>query len=792
MSVKPIIWFSEIRERDLSLIGQKALSLGLMYHSKFPISSGFVLTTSAYLSFLEETGLKNKINELLSSLKLEDYEHLKSVSQQLQELILDAKMPFFIRDAITEAYSDLNVDMAVSKVVGRDVLNSLIKSGRDLPFVAIRSSIYSSEENVLTCGQYPSYLNVKNKDDVVLNVQKCWASLFNPRALYYRLKQEISHDSVLVAVIIQRMVDPQTSGVLTTFNPLTCNDSEIMIEAAFGFSDVLIHEGINLETYLLDKPTLTLTSKKSVRQDYGIFRDQYTGKNIKKELTEQEGSKQKLIEEEMNTLAKYAKILESVYKKRLLFEWMIERGRIYFLQFTPLLHEVSSEFALPEHTTKLLQGISSGSFIVSGNLKFAEHFSEFLNNPSAIFVVKTLSSACFDALKNVKGIILEEGGFTSYAAVVCRELHIPCIVGATSALQILHEGDFVTLDCVHGIVYSGTSIVVSEPETLFIPSPLQNKSSSFSEVGSGEDLAVLGTKLFLHLEDPRSFQKMQQPLFEGVFLPLDFIIAHLIGKHPLYFIQLGQQADYVSLLVEHISKIANLLAPNPLIVLFSNLKSDQYQRLIGGIQFESSEENSLLGLRGCSRYTHESFKQAFALEVKAIQQVRERGLRNVHVGLSFVRNVDDVRKCLKVLEEHQLYPGYDFKTYLVGSVPSLAFSPDEFACLPLSGLIIDLDCLTQTILGVDCTNIHLSSLNYLDERNAAVLKALSSLITSFKKQDKKVAVYGNNFIHHHDFFEFLIRTGVDTFAVHFDSLYQTRRLLGSLEKSILLHNFRNS
>ena len=280
MVAKPIIWFSEIANRDLNIVGGKGFNLAVMYNLKLPVPPGFVVTTTSYKFFLDENNLKTKIKNILKNLDVEDTEKLQDASKGIQNLILDVEVPELVKKAIVDAYEDLNVDRVVSKVLGdkSNALSSFIKAGRDLPFVAVRSSAnFEDSPEFSFAGQQETYLNVRGKEEVVVAVQKCWASLFTARAIYYRVRNNIPHEKVLIAVVLQKMVNSEVSGVLFSANPVTNNQEEIMMEAAFGLGEVVVGGQITPDNYILDKKSLNIKSKKIARQEYGLFRDVYTG-----------------------------------------------------------------------------------------------------------------------------------------------------------------------------------------------------------------------------------------------------------------------------------------------------------------------------------------------------------------------------------------------------------------------------------------------------------------------------------------------------------------------------------
>ena len=790
MTVPPVLWFSEISTNDNGIVGGKGLNLGVMYNLKLPVPAGFVITAQAYKFFIDKTGIQNKIISILNGLDVEDTEKLEAASKQIQEVVMDVDMPEIIKNAIVEAYDDMNVDRAVTKAIGKDVLNTFIKAGRDLPFVAVRSSATAEDQPEASfAGQQATYLNVRGKDEVVLSVQKCWASLFTARAIYYRTKNNYPHDKVLIAVVIQKMVNSDKSGVMFSVNPATNNESEIMIEAAFGLGEVVVGGEITPDTYIVDKNSLSVKSKKVARQEYGLFRDQYTGKNYKKNFNEREGSIQKLTEDEINRLSEYAKLLEEHYRKPMDSEWAVEAGKVYLVQTRPvttLLKKKEENKVETSNMKEIVRGLGASPGVASGKVKIVKDITELSKvEKGDILVTRMTSPDYVPAMKKATAIVTDEGGITAHAAIVSRELGTPCIVGTEKITQLVHDGDLITVDATNGIVYQGEIKIESQPN-------LQENVKQEVESNSNENESlVTGTKIFMNLGEPDKIDQYKNLQFDGIgLMRIEFIITDSIGKHPLYMIQTGQQQEYIDKLSGGISKVARTINPRPLVVRFSDFKTNEYKNLTGGEQFEPHEENPMIGWRGCSRYISDDFKEAFKLEIKAIKKCRENGLKNVHVMLPFVRNTDDVRKCLKLLENEDLVNNHEFRIYIMAEVPSVAFIPEEFAELGIYGASIGSNDLTQMTLGTDRDSARLGKMGYFDERNPAVLKAISNIIKGFKTHGKTVSICGQAPSEYPEIVEFLVKEGIDSISVSPDVVNKTRKLVASVERNILLDKIR--
>lgn len=795
--LQPIVWFSDLNKDSLPVAGGKGANLGIIYNLKLPVPPGFVVTCQAYEFFVKSEGIQNRILNILKNLDVEDTKALQKASNDIQEIILDADMPKIIKDAVVDAYEDLNVDRAVSKAISNNALNSLIKTGRELPFVAVRSSASAEDlPEASFAGQQATYLNVKGKDEVVLAVQKCWSSLFTARAIYYRTKNNFPHDKVFIAVVVQRMVNSEKSGVMFSANPATNNENEIMIEAAFGLGEVVVGGEITPDTYIVDKNTLDIKSKKVARQEYGLFRDKYSGKNTKTNLTSDKGSLQKISDEEITSLAEYGKKLEEHYHKPMDSEWAIENNKIYLVQTRPvttlLKKKSEAEKVEQTHAEKLLEGLGAGPGVGIGRVRIILDINE-LNKVETgdILVTKMTNPDFVVSMKKAKAIVTDEGGITSHAAIISRELGIPCVVGTEKATKILHDGDLITVDGTSGIVYNGdVNIQENSPQTI-----VEQVSSNISveENLPQANEVITGTKVYMNLGEPEKIDDYKNLPFDGIgLMRIEFIITDQVRKHPLYMIKNNQQQEYINILSDSIAKVARTINPKPLIVRFSDFKTNEYKNLEGGSEFEPHEENPMIGWRGVSRYISEAFIEAFRLELKAIKKCRDQGLKNVSVMLPFVRNTGEVLKCLNIMAEEGLVKSNDFGVYLMAEVPSIALIPEEFAELPITGASIGSNDLTQGILCVDRDSARLGKMGYFDERNPAVLKGLSNIIRGFKKHGKTISLCGQAGSEYEDFVEFLVKEGITSISVNPDVVFKTRKLVASTERNILLGKLRVS
>ena len=768
-----ILWFRDIKKEDIAYVGGKGANLGEMYNIPLPIPPGFVVTAQAYKKFLDYTGIKEQMMHILDNTNVDDNDELQSASNKVKEIILNAKMPSEIADDIAESYDNLNVNNDIIKQLNKDALN-MIKAGRDLPYVAVRSSATAEDlPEASFAGQQETYLNVKGVDRVISAVQNCWASLFTARAIYYRIKNNFPHEKVLIAVIVQKMVDSTSSGVMFSANPATNNTSEIMVEAAFGLGEVVVGGQVTPDTYIVDKETLKLKSKKIATQPYALLRG-YRDGNRKEILPKDKGSQQKITDEIILQLSEYGKKIEEHYGRPQDIEWATEKNKVYIVQsraITTLLKKREEAERISGHMKPILDGLSASPGIATGKVKIVNDVSELSKiMPGDILVAIMTSPDYVPAMKRAAAIVCDEGGITAHASIVSRELGIPCIVGTEKATKVLKENQLITVDATSGKVYDG-SVAIKE-----------SKEEVKEELGKE---IKTKTKVYMNLGEPEKISDYKNLQFDGIgLMRIEFIISSYIGKHPLFLIENHKQDMYIDKLAEGISKVASEINPKPVIVRFSDFKSNEYKGLEGGDRFEPHEDNPLIGWRGVSRYISDDFIEAFRLECKAIKKVRST-LKNVHVMLPFVRTTDEVKKCLEIMRTEDLVREEGFKVWLMAEVPSVSIIPEEFAKLDIDGVSIGSNDLTMLVLGIDRDSAKLGRMGYFDERNKAVLKAIENIITGFHKFNKTVSICGQSVSVYPEILKFVLRHGINSVSVNPDVVNKVKRQVAEIEEILM-------
>ncbi|MEW6069634.1 MAG: phosphoenolpyruvate synthase [Candidatus Thermoplasmatota archaeon] len=758
-----IQWIEELSKDNIALAGGKGANLGELLKGNFPVPNAFVITTGAFWSFLEESKTKQKIFDTLANVDVNNSEELNRVSLDIKKAVTEAEIPWQLEIDILDAYRKLGSEN----------------------FVAVRSS--ATAEDLPTAsfaGQQETFLNVKGDEELLQAVKKCWASLYTPRAIFYRVQHGFPHEKVAIAVIIQQMINSDVSGVMFTSHPVT-GDKKVVIEAGYGLGETTVGGKITPDTYVIDQQTLKIEDRKISAQKVKYTRSE-DGKSIEAEVPEELQHTQKLTEEQIYKLAEYGKRIEEFYTIPMDVEWCIENNNIYIVQARPAtalkpkvekVEELKKE-EVPIHEP-LLKGLPASPGIAKGKVVIIKDATELSKVKEGNILVTAMTSPdMVPAMRRACGIVTNEGGMTCHAAIVSRELGIPCIVGTSNATQILKEGMEITVDAKTGIVYPG--IVELKKEVV----------EEEREVAIAEYLPITATKILLNIGVPEKAEEYSKLPVQGVGLMREeFIVSSYIGKHPCALIEKGEENNFIDVLADGIERVAKAFYPRPVVLRTSDFKTNEYRALEGGDKFEALEANPMLGWRGCSRYTSKEFENAFRLELKAIKKVRDKGLSNIWVMLPFVRTVEEVKKITEIMSEEGLERSADFKLWLMAEVPSNIFLADKFAEL-VDGFSIGSNDLTQLILGADRDSEILAKLGYFDERNEAVKRAIEHLIKVAHEKGCTVSICGQAPSVYPEFTEFLVRAGIDSISLNPDAVKDTLRLVASIEQKLILEKVR--
>jgi len=777
-----ILDLKSIRKDMLSVAGGKGANLGELIAFGIRVPPGFVITSNAYKYFIEYNNLKEKIKEVLE--KEPDEE---SASEKIRSLILSALVPKDLEESIYKGYDSL------SKMVGKEVL------------VAVRSSATAEDiAEASFAGQQDTYLNV-SRSELIEAVKKVWASLYTARAISYRKAKSIDQLNISMAVVVQKMVNSRSAGVMFTLHPSTGDRNYIVIESSWGLGESVVGGKVTPDEVVIEKSSLKIVERRLSHKTSKIVYDPVARKNKTVQLTGEEADTMSINDEEAIELAKLALKIEEHYGRPMDIEWAIDSDlkfpdNVFIVQARPETYwsnkgkEEQKEKRSSGSGRILTKGIPASPGIAVGkarillDLKDAKNFQQ-----GEILVTKMTDPDWVPIMKMASAIVTDEGGRTSHAAIVSRELGIPAVVGTGNATKVIQDGQEITVDATRGIIYEG-KVVQEEGEK----SSAQTVTPQASVSGISREVLlslypVTATKIYMNLGQPDIINKYLDLPFDGIgLMRIEFIVSEWIKYHPLYLIKIGKPEEFVNKLAEGISMVASAIYPRPVVVRFSDFKSNEYKSLQGGTEFEPDERNPMIGWRGVSRYISKQYEPAFRLEVKAILKVREEmGLSNVWVMFPFVRTTWELNKAIKIMEEEGLRRSSDFKVWIMAEVPSVIVLADEFSKI-VDGFSIGSNDLAQLTLGVDRDSDLLARMGYYDERDPAVLESIRRLIRTAHKYGKTVSICGQAPSVYPEVVEFLVKEGIDSISVNPDAVITTRRWVASVEQKILLQGLRNN
>jgi pyruvate,water dikinase len=783
-----VLWFENLRKTDIPSVGGKNANLGEMTNAGIPVPPGFAITAYSYKKFIEDTGIATKIYEIIQETVKDanDPAQYEEASVKIRKLIESTTMPKDIENAIKSAYKELCKRLNLKDV-----------------FVAVRSSATAEDlPDASFAGQQETYLNVKGADEVIEKTVKCWSSLFTSRAIFYRTEKGFPHEKVFISVGVQKMVNSKAAGVIFTLNPVTGDTSQIVIEGNYGLGETVVSGAVNPDDFVVDKSSLKIIERRIVKKTLQYLRDTKTGKTIHSEVS---GGKQEqpcISDEEVLKLAELAKLIEKHYGKAQDIEWAIDSdlsfpSNIFIVQSRPETVWSTKLAQAPKaevegmKTAEMLKVVVKG--LAAGRRGFGIGVAKVVTNPQEaskimqkgdILVTDMTNPDYVPFMKLAGAIVTDKGGVTCHAAIVSRELGIPCVVGTENATKLMVSGKEYTVDSRSGVVYEGIMPALTEQL-----SSSTGTSAPQATVSGGvfQSVPVTATKIYMNLGVPEKIEDYKDLPFEGIgLMRIEFILASYIGEHPLYLIETGQSQKFVDKLADGIATVARAIQPRPVVVRFSDFKTNEYRELKGGEKYEIVEANPMLGWRGCSRYISQWYEKAFRLECKAIRKCREEwGLKNVWIMLPVVRTSWEAKKCLDIMREESLERSRDFKVWFMAETPSIAILADEFSKL-CDGFSIGSNDMTQGILMIDRDSERLGQMGYFDERDPAVERIIAHLIKVAHQNRCTVSICGEGPSNLPDFAEFLVRAGIDSISVNNDAVIATRKHVASIEQKIIL------
>lgn len=777
-----VLWYQELGMHDVGRVGGKNASLGEMIsnlaNAGVQVPGGFATTAEAFNEFLEQSGLEARIHEVLDSLDVDDVNALTEAGKNIRQWIIDTPFQGKLEEEIKTAFVTLQGD-----------------AGEEASF-AVRSSATAEDmPDASFAGQQETFLNVKGYEAVLVAIKHVFASLFNDRAISYRVHQGYDHKGVALSAGIQRMVrsDIASSGVMFTIDTESGFEDVVFITSSFGLGEMVVQGAVNPDEFYVHKPTLDKGLPAIVRRNLGskltkmvYSDDEAHGKQVSIVDIDAADSKTfSLTDDEVMELAKQAQIIEQHYKRPMDIEWAKDGadGKLYIVQARPETvrsredSQSIERFQLKGQSNIVVEGRAIGHKIGAGVAKVLDSIEEMDKIQAGDVLVTDMTDPDWEPImKKASAIVTNRGGRTCHAAIIARELGIPAVVGCGNATDSIKNGDKITVSCAEG-------------DTGFI----YGDELEFDVVTSRIDaMPELPLKVMMNVGNPdRAFDFARLPNAGVGLARLEFIINRMIGVHPKALLNFDSQPEelkeeisdmiagyespteyYIEKLVEGISTIGAAFSPEKVIVRMSDFKSNEYFNLVGGYQYEPDEENPMLGFRGASRYISEDFRDCFALECEAIKRVRNNmGLTNVEIMIPFVRTLEEGRQVIELLEEQGLKKGENgLRVIMMCELPSNALLADKFLDI-FDGFSIGSNDLTQLTLGLDRDSGLIAHL--FDERDEAVKALLSMAIQAAKKRGKYVGICGQGPSDHEDFAAWLVEEGIDSVSLNPDTVVET-------------------
>lgn len=770
---KLLVWFSEVGKGDIALVGGKGANLGEMTQASLPVPPGFIVTAEAYYQFLKANKLEGVIKKHLSQLDPENSKLLSHIAEGIQKVIKEHPLPKQLEDEIKKSYQELG----------------------DGP-VAVRSSATAEDlPDASFAGQQATYLNIEGHQKVIKAVRECWASLFGARAIYYRAVHKYDHLKVGIAVPVQKMIQSEVSGIMFTADPVSSDQSKIVIDAGMGLGEAIVSGSVTPDHYVVNKESLKIESKEISKQEWQFIRDK-SGENVHSSAPKEKLTSQKLTDEQIIKLAELGMKVENHYSAPQDMEWGFEGGSFYMIQARPIttLGDKSEGSSLKSEGGETGEGskssepgtdLATAEVLVTGaaaSVGRATGPVKVIHSPKDIdkilegdvLVTEMTSPDYVPAMRRASAIVTDTGGRTSHAAIVSRELGIPCVVGSGTATSALKTGQLVTVDGASGKVYKG-KVAMEKSAT---PTLTARQSGGYATT-----VPVTATKVYLNLAEPTKAVEYAELPVDGVgLLRAEFIVAN-IGEHPHSMMASGRSKEYVQKLSEGIGQIAQAFHPRPVVYRFTDFKTNEYKSLKGGEKYEEQESNPMIGYRGASRYIRDP--EEFALEIEAIKAVRDgMDLKNLHVMIPFVRRVDEFIRVRELLHRGGLKQSQDFKLWIMVEVPSTVFEIEKYIDEGVDGISIGSNDLTQLILGIDRDSSKLAT--EFDERYPAIMGAMIHVIKTCRRRGITASICGQAPSVYPEVTEALVKAGVTSVSVAPDVAVSTRKLIGSVEKKLLL------
>lgn len=749
-----VLKFNEIDREDIGLVGGKGANLGEMTRAGFPVPNGFCVTAQAYREMVKFNGFDSKIREMLDGVEVKDSDKLQRAADRIMKMVSKADIPDEMAESIIRHYRSLS-------------------SKTKNPLVAVRSSATAEDlPEASFAGQQSTFLDIKGEAAVIQAVRDAWASLFTARAIFYRETNGFDHFQVALAVPVQLMVASEVSGNMFTINPVNNDKRIIVIEAIWGLGEMIVQGTYTPDHYEVRRQDMTIYAREINEQKKELTRK--NGVNKEYPLPEWKVGRQKLEDDLIVKLAEIGEKLHSHYRFPQDIEWAMEGGKLYVVQTRPITTmeavERQSEMSLKEESSLrlLVKGDAASPGVAWGRpvvLKSAKEISKIKEGD--VLVAEMTTPDFVPAMKRAVAIVTNSGGQTSHAAIVSRELGVPAVVGSKDGTKVLKKEKLITVNGTTGEVFA------DKPK---------EQDLKYTKRGIGAGLVETATKVYVNLGEPELASSVAQKNVDGVgLLRAEFMMAQ-IGKHPKKMLRDGKRKEYVRSLAVGLAQFASSFGSRPVVYRASDFKTNEYQNLIGGRDFERPEPNPMLGYRGALRYITD--EQVFEMELEAIKMVRDKlGYKNLWLMIPFVHEPNELLKVKRIVAANGLSRSSSFKLWMMVEIPSNVILLEEFAKAGIDGISIGSNDLTMLTLGVDRDNEDVAGA--YDERNPAVLWMLETAIKKAVKLGLTASLCGQAASQYPDLVEKLVRWGITSVSVSPDAVERTREIVAQAEKRVI-------
>jgi pyruvate,water dikinase len=749
--------FERLSHDNVDYAGGKGANLGELTAAGFPVPPGFVVGAPAYAAFCDGGGLRERIEQRLAAVDVEDTAALERASAEVRAMAEAEPLPDWLGEAIGDAYDGLAGDDPLAPV-------------------AVRSSATAEDtESASFAGMNETLLNVRGRDAVLEAVRTCWSSLFGARTVYYRAKRGFGQASMDIAVVVQRQISSARSGVMFTIDPASGDTGKLIIEGAFGLGESVVSGSVSPDRYVVAKEKLTI-ERREVRRKELTIEPLPDGGTRTRELGEHEASQPVLSDEEVQAVAELGVRIERHYGSAQDTEWAIDAGgTIWMLQSRPVTSAGGKPLNEPEQErgAVLVRGLGAAPGVADGAVRVVGELGGGDLEDGEVLVTHMTAPDWVPLMRKAAAIVTDSGGMTCHAAIVSRELGIPCVVGTAEATKVLRDGELVTVDAGEGVVTEGATAPTA-------PSAAETASVAATAAAP----PVTGTKVLVNLSEPSQLERAAKLPADGCGLLRAelMVVEALEGVHPRLLIEQGRSEQFVERMAASLTAFANAFAPRPITYRTIDFRTNEFRGLEGGERFEPEESNPMIGYRGALRYTREP--DLLGLELDAIGRVWDEGHTNFHVMIPFVRTPREVVAVREQMQAAGLLSRPGFELWVMAEVPSVLFHLPRYAELGVTGISIGSNDLTQLVLGADRDSELVAEV--FDERDAAVTKYIAQLLTRARELGLQTSICGQAPSVYPEYAEILVRAGIDAISVNMDAVDRARRLVAAAEQRLIL------